>query len=181
MKDCQDRREQIIDLLEDQLSVADRAELMEHIKRCANCAEEYNKLKNLGRVMASDRIEYPPKDVFERMKSAARQKVVYPNRRLLRRLFKVSVPAFALAVILFFILRSQPDTVDMNIPVAHLLEDEEIAEIAVTGIINNDLVKKIEVMEEQLSFNTDEAIEEMSAEQRHELVSSLRRRYTVGT
>ncbi|MGD8978774.1 MAG: zf-HC2 domain-containing protein [candidate division WOR-3 bacterium] len=181
MKDCRNRKEKLIDLLENQLSGEDRNELLEHLKHCPHCAREYSKLQKLRRVMDSDRVEYPPEDTFERMKSLARQRVLQPRRRLLGRLFKALVPAFALAVLLLFILRSRAETVNISIPVAHLLEDEEIAEIAIAGIVSNDLVTEIEVLEEQLSFDADEAIEELSMQQRSELVNSLRRKYAAGT
>lgn len=181
MTGCSKRREQIVDLLENHLSDSARAELLDHIKHCPECAREYKQLNNLNRIMDGDIVQYPSQDTFERMKSAARQRAVFPKSRVLRRFFKVSVPAFAVVVILFLMLQRRVDTVDMSIPVAHLLEDEEIAEIAVTGVVNADLVREIEFLEEQLYFETDEAIEELSKEQRNELVSSLRRRYTVGT
>jgi anti-sigma factor RsiW len=181
MRDCGNRKKKLIDLLEDQLSGEDRTELLEHLKHCVHCAREYNKLQKLRRVMDSDRVKYPSEDTFERMKSLARQSVLHPRPKLLGRLFKVSVPAFALAVLLLFVLRGRVETVDMSIPVAHLLEDEEIAEIAVAGVVSKDLVREIEVLEEQLTFDADEAIEELSIQQRNELVSSLRRKYAAGT
>ena len=181
MKECRNRRKHLIDLLEDQLSDEDRADLLEHIKHCAECAQEYSKLMNLSKIMESDRVEYPSADAFERMKSVARRKVLHPKRRFLWRLFRVSAPAFALALILFFLLHDRGETVDMSIPVAHLLEDSEIAEIAVTGIVSADLARAIESLEEELTFNADDAIDEMSHEQKGALVHSLRRRYALGT
>ena len=181
MKDCKNRKEMLIDLLEDQLSSKDRTELLKHIKHCAYCAREYSKLQELNRLMDRDRVEYPSEDTFERMKASARQKVQYTRRRLLGRLFKISVPALAMAVLLLFILRGRVETVDVSVPVAHLLEDEEIAHIAIAGIVSTDLMREIESLEEQLSFDADEAIEELSTHQRSELVSSLRRKYAAGT
>lgn len=181
MKNCRYRRKHLIDLLEEQLSDEGRAELLEHMEHCAKCAQEYSKLMNLNRIMDGDRVEYPSADTFERMKSVARRKVLHPKRRLVGRLFRVSAPVFALALILFFLLRGRDETVDMSIPVAHLLEDSEIAEIAMTGIVSTDLVREIESLEEVLTFDADDAIDEMSREQRSALVNSLRRRFAAGT
>ena len=181
MKKCAHYKAEIIDLMEDQLTAKARDELLEHIEHCVECAQEYRNLQKLNEIMNRDEVMLPPEEMFEQMKSAARKQVVYPKPRLMRQLVMVSLPIFAVAVMLLIILRGRGETVEMSIPVANLLEDEEIAEIAIAGIVSTDILDEIEKYEEQLIFDTEEAIDEMSEAQKSELVDILCRQYVIGT
>jgi hypothetical protein len=180
MKKCAHYTEQIIDLLENQLTNRARGELLGHIEHCAECAQEYKKLQKLNEVMNRDELTLPPEATFERIKLAARMQVAYPRRRFFRQLLKVSLPVFALTAMLLIFLRPRVETVEMSIPVANLLEDEEIAEFAIAGIVSTDILHEIDDLEEQFFIDTEEAIGEMSKEEKNELVRSLYRKYAIG-
>ena len=85
------------------------------------------------------------------------------------------------AALLLITLKPRDPTVEISIPVANLIEDEAIANIAVAGLVNSSLVEEMARMEEFLSFDNDEAIAEMSREERKTLVNFLNRKYTTGT
>ncbi len=181
MKECCRCRELLIDLLEGELSVKLREEVLQHIKNCAQCALEYAKLQKLSEVMMQDEVVLPRAGTFESMKQIARQQVSQPRRRLLWRVVQVFVPAFAVAVALFMIFRGRGDTVEMSIPVANLLEDADIAGIAVSGIISQDILDEIGELERGMMQDTDEMIDEMSDNEKKELVNILHQKYAVGT
>ena len=133
MKKCSHYRTLLIDLLEDELSPAMREELLQHIVQCTQCALEYSRLQKLSEVMTQDEVALPREGSFETMKQRARQQAIRPRRNLLGRLAKVFVPACALAAALFMIFKGRGETVEMSIPVAHLLEDRDIAKIAMAA------------------------------------------------
>jgi hypothetical protein len=130
--------------------------------------------------MNRDELALPPEATFERIKLAARMHVAYPRRRFFRQLLKVSLPVFALTAMFLILLRPRVETVEMSIPVANLLEDDEIAEFAIAGIVSTDILHEIDDLEEQFFIDTEEAIGEMSKEEKNELVRSLYRKYAIG-
>lgn len=180
MKECAYYTELIIDLLENQLTDRARGELLGHIERCAECAQEYKKLQKLNEVMNRDELTLPPEATFERIKLAARTQVVYPRHRFFSQLLKVSLPVFALAAMLLILLRPRVETVEMSIPVVNLLEDDEIAEFAIAAIVSRDILDEIEDLEEHFPIDTEDAIGEMSKEEKNELVRSLYEKYAIG-
>jgi hypothetical protein len=171
----------MIDFLEQQLTSEVHNELLEHMKQCTACAREYRELQELHEIMGRDAVTLPSEQTFEGMKVAARQQALHQRRGVLKQLTRVLLPAFAVAAILLFVLRPRVDTLEMSIPVANLLEDREVAEIAVAGIVNKDILDEIEGLEEQLFLSTEEAIEEMSKEEKREFVTALYQKYAIGT
>jgi anti-sigma factor RsiW len=181
MKKCAHYRTQLIDLLENGLSDEARDELLAHIAHCQQCAQECSKLRKLDEVMNRDQVILPPVQTFERMKLAARHQVMRPRHEFLRRLLKVSVPAFALAAVIVLVVRGRVETVEISVPVENLLEDTEIAAIAVAGVVDRDILDEIGELEDVLQFDTDDVIDEMSGEEKKELVNSLYEKYAIGT
>ena len=181
MNKCSRYRTLLVSLLEDELSPAMREELLQHIAECTQCALEYSRLQKLGEVMTEDEVVLPREGRFEMMKQRVRQQAIRPRRRLFGRLAKVFVPACALAAALSMIFRGRGETVEMSIPVAHLLEDRDIAEIAMSGIVSRDVLEEIGELEGDMVTDTDEMIDEMSDFEKKELVNSLYEKYAIGT
>ena len=181
MKKCSHYRTLLIDLLEDELSPAMHEELLQHIAQCPQCALEYSRLQNLSEVMTRDEVVLPREVSFETMKQRARRQAIRPRRKLPGRLAKVFVPACVLAIALLMIFRGRGETVEMSIPVAHLLEDRDIAEIAMSGIISVDVLEDIGELEGNMLMDTDEMIDEMSDIEKKLLVNSLYEKYAIGT
>lgn len=181
MKNCTRFKQQMLDCAEDKLGTRERNRLLEHIKVCATCAREYQQIRKLFSIMADDRVPLPEQSSFDRIRAAAKRQAPRHEYETLKILSRIFVPALALAAILVITLRPTKPTVEMSIPVANLLEDDEIAGFVINGIVDKPLVQEIASMEEYLSFDCDEAIEEMTREEKRLLVNSLNKKYAIGT
>jgi hypothetical protein len=182
MKKCARYQQQMIDCIEDQLTKEAHDELLEHIERCAVCAREYRQLRALYEVVDKDRVAFPAGECFEKIKMASSQRVVLPNKRFtFKQLARILVPVFAVTVIFVMLFSRRNDVIEINIPVTNLIEDEEIAEIAFAGIVDENIFDEIMDMENYLTFDNDDEIEEMTIEEKNELIDSLYQRYALDT
>ena len=181
MRECERYQQQMIEYLEDQLAGDAYRELLEHIVQCAVCAQEFNRLKQLYRVMDEDEVTLPSVEFFERVKLTSRQRVTQRRRVTFDRLARILVPALAVAAILLVVFGRLDDTVEINIPVTNLIEDQEIADIVFAGIVNEEVFNEIIGMEDYLAFDNDDEIEDMTIEERKELVDALYQRYALDT
>ena len=180
MKKCEEFMKHMVDCLERQISPEDHTRLLAHIEKCARCKKEYLRLEKLYRIMEKDDVTLPPREYFQTIKVAARERRVRPKRLSLKGVLKILIPTFAAAAILLLVLRPSGSTIDYIIPVDNLIEDEEIAEVAIDGIINEDVAREIIAMEDYLHVDTDELIEEFTADEKKEFVNSLHEKYPVG-
>jgi predicted anti-sigma-YlaC factor YlaD len=181
MNSCVRFQQMMIDCIERQIKETVCEGLLEHTKMCSACAREYRQIQNLLGILAEDRVSLPPQESFDRIEAKVRQKVFKPKVSMVKRVGRILIPTLAIAAVLFILLKPRSHTVDMSIPVANLIEDEEIARIAVAGIIDRALIDEIVSMEEHLSFDNEEVIEEMTYEEKCALVNYLNRKYAIGT
>ena len=91
--------------------------------------------------MDSDRIDLPPKDFFEVIKTKARKHSSQSRPFPLKKIAKVLVPAFALAAVFLLILKPANNEVELSIPISILIEDEDVAYVAMQGIVTKDVVQ----------------------------------------
>lgn len=181
MKKCEEFMKQMVDCFEKQLSPANRMRLLAHLEECADCRNEYRRLENLYEIMAKDVVTLPSQEYFERTRVAVRGKGLRSKRLSLKGFLKVLIPTCAAAAILMIVLRQPSKTIYYSIPVDYLIEDVEIAEVAIEGIIDKDIAREIIAMEDYLSLDTDEIIEEFSDDEKKEFVNSLYDKYRIGT
>ncbi|KPK64840.1 hypothetical protein AMJ83_01315 [candidate division WOR_3 bacterium SM23_42] len=181
MKICEEFTRYMVDCLEKQLSAEDRARLMTHIEKCADCRKEYRRLENLYGIMDKDDVTLPPQEYFETIKAVVSKQGLRPKRLPLKVILKVLIPTFTAAAILMVVLRPPSKTIEYSIPVANLIQDEEIAEIAIEGIIDEEIAREILAIEDYLLVDNDDVIEELTADEKKEFVNSLHDKYRIGT
>ncbi len=181
MKVCDDFQELMVDSIEDGLTPAEQEKLFRHLKDCVDCGKEYERLKRLHGVMDSDEIELPSKDFFEGVKVRARQRMIYPKRFPLKKIAKILIPAFAVAAVFVVIIRPTNNDVELSIPVSILIEDEDVAYVAMQGIVTKDVAKELISIEDHLSFDAEEAIEQLTVDEKRELIDVLNQKYAIGT
>lgn len=181
MKICEEFTKYMVDCLEKQLSPEDRVRLLTHIEQCADCKKEYQRLENLYGIMDKDDVTFPPQEYFETIKAVVGKQWLRPKRLSLKGILKILIPTFAAAAIIMVVLKPPSKTIEYSIPVDNLIQDEEIAEVAIDGIIDEEIAKEILAMEDYLLVDTDEAIEEFTADEKKEFVNSLHDRYRIGT
>ncbi|MDH4210077.1 MAG: hypothetical protein OEV79_01330 [candidate division WOR-3 bacterium] len=183
MRDCGRTREQMVELLEEQLGSREREELFNHLSRCVECTREYEKIKRQYGLMNSDNVTLHPAEVFEGMKTNVRHTVWLsrPRSRLPRLLPEILIPVLAAAALLLIILWPRNGTVEFNIPVAELIEDEDIAGLVVAGTVDRQMVKELTLIEDHLLPDYEEAIDELTREEEEALIIALHRKYRSGT
>ncbi len=178
MKNCQAFKRKIVDYIEDQLTEYEHEEFKEHLQRCKQCQTEYSKVKKLYEVLDNDTVILPEQAFFDSLKIKLRQKNWVPRKSYIKRIIKILVPVFAAAIIV--LLLNQPDkTVEMRVSVSVLLEDEEIAVLGLSGVINEELIDELSVVEEYLSFEVDVTIDELSEEEQAEFIKNLYEKYNI--
>ena len=181
MKNCDDWQKMMVDLVEQELTPTQKRELVNHLGDCPVCAGEYDRLKKLYKLMDQDRIELPPREFFESMRSTVKQEAAFPRRFPLKEIARILVPAFAAAAVLVLILKPANKVVEWSIPVSSLIEDEDVAYLAMQGIVTEDIAEDLISLEEELSFDAEEEIEGLTNQEKKELIDVLNKEYVVGT
>ena len=173
MKICDEFSSKIIDLLEDNLSRYDRERLSGHMKNCAICQKEYEKMKVLYGILNEDNVPVPGQKKFDLIKDNIRKQEIRLKRHKVPGLIKVLVPVFAVALLVVLYVFRPERTVEISVPTSVLLEDETIAMISLGGILNDQLIEDLSVIEEDLPFEIDEMLAEFSDEERLDFIEIL--------
>ncbi|MGB3341984.1 MAG: zf-HC2 domain-containing protein [bacterium] len=172
MKLCKEFADRIIDLLENTMPGQEHQRLSEHLKDCPSCQKKYDKVKALYGILDGDIVPVPEQEFFDRIKNNIRQREIRLDRFKVPIFIKIIVPAFAFTLLLLFMFRPEK-TVDIFVPASVLLEDETIAKISLGGILNDQLIEDLIVIEEDLPIDIDENIAEFSDEERSDFIDIL--------
>ncbi len=178
---CGKTADLIVEYLEGALSESDKQDVLYHLSQCPRCGHEYEKHAKLYRIMREDDVVFPPDEVFDHIRENARQAASGPVRLTFRRALRFLVPAAAAAVMLVVVFWPRGRTVEFGVPVAALIEDVEIASLAVAAVIDEDMAHDLSTIEYYLLPETEQAIDELTADEKNELVDFLQKRYPVGT
>lgn len=183
MKACARIRKELIDYLEGNLNKKEERVVIEHLAACPKCAAELQELKNLYGVLKEDEVILPEKEFFDNLLKELRQKeiVFAPKKRtVLFDIFKIVASAIAVLLIII-ILNRNDETVELSIPFRVLLEDQEIADLSLAGVVDEQFIKEMSVVESYVSAPLDEAVEELSEFEKTEFVENLYKKYLQGT
>lgn len=180
MNICTEFNKKINDYIENQLTEYEHKKFKEHLQRCKQCQVEYSKVKRLYEILDKDAVILPEQEFFENLKIRVRQKTWVPRKSYIKRILKILVPVFA-AVIIFVLLNKPDKTVEMRVSIAALLEDKEIASLGLKGVINEELVSELSVVEQYLSFDVDETIDKLTKEEQAEFIKNLYEKYNIDT
>jgi hypothetical protein len=176
MNICEDFRLKIIEYVEETLDPVEEKRLSEHVRTCPACQAELNRYVHLFELLDKDEVEMPDYTFFDAVKQRARQIELMPARRFTRWL-KVLVPICAAVVIIVILLGRGEKSIEMSVPISTLLEDEEIAHIGLTSIINDKLVDELVAIEDYLLSEADLALEELTDEEEEYLLQILHDKY----
>jgi hypothetical protein len=177
MNICSEFNKKIIDYLEHQLSDEDEKVFSEHLKHCEQCQKDYAKLKNLYALLDKDEVILPEQEFFENLKIKIRQKTLIIKKSSIWKIAKILVPV-AVAAVLLLILYRPNGTVEIAVPTSILLEDKEIASLGLEGVVDDQLIQDLEIVEEYLlSYDVDKLIEELSEAERSQLIGALYKKY----
>jgi len=181
MKVCGWVEKHVIDYFDNGLNDADRKKLLSHVAQCPDCKREYQKYERLYRVMSEDEVVLPPVGAFDEIRENSRRETTGSRRLVLKRMSRILLPALAVAAILLVVLWPRNETVEFGVPVATLIEDEDIAFLAVAAIVDEDMMHEFAAIEYYLLLETEQAIEELTADEKSDFINSLHQRNPTGT
>ena len=92
---------------------------------------------------------------------------------------RIFVPIFAAAIILLILSRPET-TVEIAVPTSALIADREIASLSLSGVIDEELIEQMSIVDNYLSFEMDETIDELTSEEQAVLVEQLYEKYGNG-
>ncbi len=177
MSICSEFRKNIVDFIENQVSDQQGKRFREHLHSCELCQNEYSKVVKLYKILNEDEVVLPEKEFFDNVKAKVRQRELVLPKYSFKKLAKVFVPVCVAAIILLVLLNRPRETIEMSISTATLLEDKEIAQLSLSGVITDELINELSTAEEYLPFEVDETIDELSEEERNELIENLYKKY----
>ena len=181
MRQCRKYRDKLLDYIEQELSQKELTELKEHLKQCPECKQEYEALSNLYLLLENDEVELPAPQFFDRLKKRVRQQEFKPRSRPFWNYLKIFLPVAATSVLLLILLVPKPQSVEISVSVSDLLEDNEIACLAINGVVDEDLIDELVSIEEHLTDNLDDMLNDLTLQQETRLLKELYKKYKFDT
>ncbi|MBN2620347.1 zf-HC2 domain-containing protein [candidate division WOR-3 bacterium] len=167
MKGCSWVKKRLIDRVEGELNAAETRVFDNHIKECPACKKEYETTRRLYNSLKDD-VRFPDTAYWDSLPRRIRQNPV-PLRRQgfwFKKLIPVLIPVIAACMVIVLLSRRPAPTIEMTVPVSALLEDEDIAMLALQTIVHDDMLQDLMVIEEFLPLDIDEMIREMTLQER---------------
>jgi predicted anti-sigma-YlaC factor YlaD len=177
---CDDFKRHVIDLVEQRLSARDRKKLDEHRAHCASCQQEYHTLQRLYELLDTDEVVHPENEFFDHVRRRVRERELPVRGRIVRKIALALAPAAL--VIAFVLLLSKPEkTVEISVPTAVLLEDRDVAQLSLDGIVSDQLLDELSTVEDELSTGLDEMLDELNEQEKEQFIDTLVALYGDGT
>lgn len=177
MKICTWINKIMVDRLEGELSSKDNKMFDTHLASCTSCQREFAQLKKLYAHLHDERMPELDDGYWEEVRQRVRQQYIplRPQRSWIRKLVPVAVPVIAACIALVVFIKRSPQTIEMTmtVPVAELLEDEDIAAITLQHMVFDDLIEDFEVIEESLPLDFDETLSEMTSQEKQLFIKML--------
>lgn len=179
MSTCKEFKGRLIDLIEQNLSPEECEKLEKHRAHCTSCQREYLELRRLYDVLDQDDVPLPTDEYFESIRTAARQRAIPFRSSIIRKIAQVLVPAAVVGVL--FVLMYRPEkTVEMRVPTTTLLQDRDVASLSLQGVVTEELVNDLLVVEEDVSPDIEELIDELSDQEEEKFVEYMVTKYGNG-
>lgn len=180
MNICKRFQKKIVDFIEGHIPEPERTLFDEHLKQCSRCRQEYVAMKRLYEMLNTDEVVLPERQFFDDIRVTMRQREIVPRWSLVRKFLRILVPV-CVAAVLFVIFFPRPtETVEIAIPTSTLLEDKDIANISLEGVIDDDFINDMSVLEDYFMFEVDESIDELTTEEQTTFVRLVSTQYDHG-
>lgn len=98
---------------------------------------------------------------------------------LFQKLLRIFVPIFAAAIILLILSRPER-TVEIAVPTSALIADRELASLSLSGVIDEELIEQMSIVDNYLPLQIDETIDDLTSEEQAVLVEQLYEKYGNG-
>ena len=178
MKECKEFGARILDFAEGQMSLEEKRKFQDHLKQCAFCQQEYETTSKLINILDQDKVVMPEGEFFENLRTKVRQRVIFTKTSYFPKLVRVLVPVLVAALVLVILYKPQK-TIEMSIPVANLLEDEEIASYALSKIVDQEFVNDWNEVEKNFSLEIEEELKALTEQERIEFIKWLFKKYGI--
>jgi hypothetical protein len=173
MNICKRFKRYVCEYIEKTLSQEDLASFKSHIEHCDDCQAELSRALKFYETLDKDIVPEPEPAYFDNLKIKIREGIRLKNPFRIPSLVRVFVPVMAGALLLFFILRPEK-TVEISVPTSVLLEDETIARLSLSGIVNDKLITELIFVEDSLPFDIEEALSELTVQETQEFIKLLK-------
>lgn len=168
--------ERVIDYIEGALGVDDSLTFEEHLKTCELCQREVNEIKKVYEIMDKDVVPEVEKEFFERLKVQVRQMEIV-HKRPYWRIFRILVPIFAVLALIVVPKLRHENRVEISISVSNLVETGELNYLLLDRVIDEEILSQFEILEEDFTSNIESGLEELSVDEKKNLIESIRKRY----
>lgn len=175
MKDCKDK-ERLIDFLEGTMSPEELTLFKKHLEECDLCRNESIELKKLYDLIDKDEVLLPEREFFEQLKENIRKKEI-PLRKSIWKTFGILAPAFGLIIFLILSNIKREEFVEVSIPTALLLQDENFNNLLLDRILNDELMDQFRIIEEYIQADAEQALMEMTLDERDEFINLIMSKY----
>lgn len=179
MSTCKEFKSRSIDLIEQNVTPQERDRLEKHRTQCASCQREFLELRRLYDVFNKDEVVLPENEYFEHVRTKVRQKTIPLRGSFIRKIAQVLVPAAMVAALILLVYRPEK-TVEMRVPTTTLLQDRDVAGLSLQGVVTEELVNELSGVEEDVSPNIDELIDELSEQEQEDFVEYMVAKYGTG-
>lgn len=176
MKMCRYVRKMIIDYYEGSLPDNEMERIQKHLAECESCQAGYSAHKKLCSLLDSDEIPLPAPGVFDGIRRRSRQHAWSPSRsrRLgISRIIRILLPAGITVLLAIMIFWPRNGTVELSVSSSDLLQDEDIADMTLPGVVNEELISDFVVVERYLPSTIDDMLSEFTDSERDEFIRRL--------
>jgi predicted anti-sigma-YlaC factor YlaD len=133
---CHQKREELIDFVEGELSAERTGEIDAHLKTCKECAAYVESLKRTFSVLTEDTVPEPPPGYWTYLPRRVRQQAGAGRRR--RRILVFAPGIAALAVVLMLVWRGTrapaPETTTLEMITAELATEDLLESVAASEV-----------------------------------------------
>lgn len=179
MKTCEEFKKRLIDYIEQQLTEHDYKRYYEHLRDCRRCQKEYGAVRQLYKILVADEIVLPEKAFFDDLRFHVQGEKMGFRPSILRNIVRIVVPLLA-AVTILLILNRPEKTVEIVVPTSALIADEDVASLSLSGVIDEELIQEMAVVESYLPFDINETIDGLTSEEHAALLEQLSMKYGNG-
>lgn len=180
MRICKEFKRKILDFIEHHMDENEYKKFEEHLNQCSLCQKEHASLMNLYGVLEKDEVILPENEFFENLKVRVRQKDITPQRSYIWKISRVLAPVVVATAIVLMLYRPEK-TMEISIPLANLLADKEFASYALDKIIDDTLINELTEVEDHFLLNVDEALDELSDDEKQKFIKGLYKKYGFET
>uniref|UniRef100_A0A7C6AGE5 Zinc-finger domain-containing protein n=1 Tax=candidate division WOR-3 bacterium TaxID=2052148 RepID=A0A7C6AGE5_UNCW3 len=175
MKNCKNKK-RILDYIENLMLQEEKVSFEKHLNECEECRQELSGYRKLYELIDKDEISLPEKEFFERIKKNIRKEEI-PLKKPLWKFLGVLAPVFGLVIFLILFKFKKEQSIEIPVSVTNLIQDENLNSLLLEKIVDDELIKQFNVIEENLGIESEQTLSEMNQDEKEEFIKILYNKY----